>query len=123
MRRRLPFALAALAAAVASLSAPARAQAPPLMPDGCAVWFDGCNRCTRDDDGIACTKKFCTELKPARCLRWIGGARTMPKDCAVWFDGCNTCRRSASGTMVCTRRYCSQSTPPRCIRRTGETQR
>jgi hypothetical protein len=39
-------------------------------PDGCLMWFDGCNYCSQDG---ACTKLYCTEPGAARCETWESG--------------------------------------------------
>jgi len=118
LRALLP--LAALAAALLSPAAPARAQGQP-MPAWCAVWFDGCNTCTRTETGaVGCTKKFCTRYEAARCLRRTAGRGQVPSWCRVWYDGCNTCTRSANGQLRCTRRYCTTRGPSRCVRKVGE---
>ena len=41
-------------------------------PDNCKEWYDGCNTCSCDEDGVAkdCTEKFCTnELRESKCLK------------------------------------------------------
>ena len=105
-RLGLLIALAFIAAA-----APTRAQ----MPAGCAVWFDGCNTCTRTATGVSCTRWRCVRLRPRRCLR---RAAPLPANCVVWFDGCNTCRgaRGPAGPAACTRRACRVRGRARCLK-------
>ena len=41
------------------------------VPKECIAWFDGCNHCIRSGQGKPlCTKRYCKEKKPFRCIRW-----------------------------------------------------
>ena len=42
-----------------------------IVPKECIAWFDGCNHCIRSSHGKPlCTKRYCKEKKPFRCIRW-----------------------------------------------------
>lgn len=42
-----------------------------VVPKECIAWFDGCNHCIRSSHGKPlCTKRYCKEKKPFRCIRW-----------------------------------------------------
>ena len=42
-----------------------------VVPKECIAWFDGCNHCIRSSRGRPlCTKRYCKEKKPFRCIRW-----------------------------------------------------
>ena len=42
-----------------------------MIPKECIAWFDGCNHCIRSSHGKSlCTKRYCKEKKPFRCIRW-----------------------------------------------------
>jgi hypothetical protein len=41
------------------------------MYEDCITWFDGCNTCTRDEDGIImCTERYCNpeDYEESKCL-------------------------------------------------------
>ena len=41
------------------------------VPKECIAWFDGCNHCIRSGHGKPlCTKRYCKEKRPFRCIRW-----------------------------------------------------
>lgn len=43
----------------------------PMIPHGCATWFDGCNHCMVSDGQLAaCTRMMCFTQRPAECLSY-----------------------------------------------------
>lgn len=41
------------------------------IPKNCVTWFDGCNNCSaKDGKLIGCTRKYCEEKAPARCVKY-----------------------------------------------------
>ena len=41
------------------------------IPKNCVEWFDGCNSCQKDSDGVPnCTERFCKESQPFKCTKW-----------------------------------------------------
>ena len=41
------------------------------IPESCFEWFDGCNSCGRDAEGIpVCTEKACDTYKAFKCTKW-----------------------------------------------------
>ncbi len=41
------------------------------IPESCFEWFDGCNSCGRDAEGIpVCTEKACNTYKAFKCTKW-----------------------------------------------------
>ncbi len=68
-----------------------------IVTDGCEAWFDGCNNCQVNPDGMmACTRMMCAPetIKPARCMdeESIENDKT---NCAnaggVWSEEHNSC--------------------------------
>ena len=48
----------------------------PTVPEGCTVWYDGCNNCRVLSSGhLGCTKMFCEEKKQAYCKYWKDGQK------------------------------------------------
>ena len=41
-----------------------------IIPDNCAIWFDGCNTCQISDKGNLCTKMMCMNQQPSECKRY-----------------------------------------------------
>ena len=41
-----------------------------VIPDNCAIWFDGCNTCQISDKGNLCTKMMCMNQQPSVCKRY-----------------------------------------------------
>ncbi len=96
------------------------------IPENCSIWFDGCNTCTKTENGFECTEIGCYPAsEPAECLttdeengekkidKDINPLATTsnlekkaPKNCSVWFDGCNTCK-NIGGNFACTKKACA----------------
>ena len=44
-----------------------------VVPQNCNAWFDGCNSCAKDTDGLeVCTQRYCLVYRPQdfRCTEW-----------------------------------------------------
>lgn len=39
-------------------------------PASCTAWFDGCNTCTRTENGSACTKRYCATPSAGYCKQF-----------------------------------------------------
>ena len=43
------------------------------IPNGCVVWYDGCNTCTVEDGQFpVCTMMQCLHWQPPRCIQYAG---------------------------------------------------
>ena len=38
--------------------------------EGCTLYFDGCNTCSKDKDTFSCTIMACSEMKQPKCLSY-----------------------------------------------------
>lgn len=91
-------------------------------PKNCTAWFDGCNSCSRGENGLAmCTLRACMGTpQPGYCTSYasLGGSTggegsiddgyTPEATCRAWFDGCNTCTRGENGAVGCTKKFCAE---------------
>mmetsp|Transcript_32098 Transcript_32098/g.96421 ORF Transcript_32098/g.96421 Transcript_32098/m.96421 type:complete len:493 (-) Transcript_32098:69-1547(-) len=111
------------------------------IPASCAVWHDGCNRCTIVGEFLSCTEKwcdpkmtkdgFCATKKDAgfdespappppndpHCAARDAYWRCVPPGCAMYYDGCNRCAVHGN-TLACTKMMCSgtpQATQVGCL--------
>jgi len=41
-----------------------------IIPENCAIWFDGCNTCQISDEGNLCTRMMCMNQQPSECKRY-----------------------------------------------------
>lgn len=96
-------------------------------PKNCTAWFDGCNSCSRGENGMAmCTLRACIGTPASGyCTRFAsdtaGGTSaedrgyTPEASCRSWFDGCNTCRRMEDGGAACTKKFCAEPEGGYCM--------
>ena len=49
----------------------ASSESKSKIPESCLEWFDGCNSCSRDAEGLpVCTEKACDTYKAFKCTKW-----------------------------------------------------
>lgn len=51
----------------------ANTQSNMAIPTNCVSWYDGCNNCSKDSDGLeVCTERYCENINPEefQCIRW-----------------------------------------------------
>lgn len=103
-----------------------------LDTTGCSAYYDGCNSCNIEEDGLAtCTLRFCAQQEPGYCTACQDGYSlkdgSCQKDidtkevsynlnvCSDYYDGCNTCQVEDGVITGCTKVQCIQSERPYCI--------
>ena len=102
------------------------------VDDNCQQWYDGCNTCDVDNNGlskelVSCTEQVCFQNSySAECMRTIDDdendddVNDIPNNCATWFDGCNTCSVTNGEVTICTMMYCYTQNDPYCMSITTE---
>jgi len=85
----------------------------PTRPPNCQRWFDGCNTCAQQPNGVSstCTMMACETYDEPRCLDEVKSEKPrqmaeIPANCESWFDGCNTCGVQNGKLTFCTQREC-----------------
>ena len=62
------------------------------VDEGCASWFDGCNTCNVDTNGVlACTRMACGKVGDAKCMdtpQIVGGPGDDDHDCCGGGSAC-----------------------------------
>lgn len=83
------------------------------VPSDCSVWFDGCNTCIVQEDGLyACTRKYCANLGEPRCNEKVEQVRTASDPIIYDANSCESirslfrqedcCGSEESGSTFCT---------------------
>jgi len=116
---------------VGDMAPPRNVKPRPTRPANCQRWFDGCNTCAAQPNGVSttCTMMACEIYDEPRCLEAkkpdieILSTPEIPLNCQSWFDGCNGCAVENGQLTFCTERACSpdQLEPAYCTAFKKET--
>jgi hypothetical protein len=96
------------------ISPPTKPRRVP-RPSNCNRWFDGCNTCVSQGNGVSttCTMMACETYDEPRCLDESNPVMKplpdpiIPENCTSWFDGCNGCAVENGQLTYCTERACN----------------